>query len=87
MALVALMASLIPFGRVGFREFCVAAAGQQALLVGDLDANMNQLALIESAGEALVIIPLGIAALAWFRRRWRAGEWPNARTALTGTDE
>jgi hypothetical protein len=74
LALVALGAQLIPFGRVGFREFCVAAAGQQlSMLAADVEHNMNQLALVESAGEALVFIPLGILLLGWFRRRWREG--------------
>ncbi len=72
LAMVALLASLIPFGRVGFREFCVAAAAQRlSMLAGDVEANMNQLALVESAGEALVFIPLGLMTLLWFRRRWR----------------
>jgi hypothetical protein len=31
----------------------------------------NQLALLESAGEALVFIPLGICAIPWFRKRWK----------------
>jgi hypothetical protein len=72
LALVALAAQLIPFGRVGFREFCVAAAGHQlSLLASDAEHNMNQLALIESAGEALVFIPLGVLLLPWLRKRWR----------------
>ena len=72
LAMVALLASLIPFGRVGFREFCVAAAAHRlSMLAGDVEANMNQLALVESAGEALVFIPLGLMTLLWFRRRWR----------------
>ena len=72
LAIVALTASLIPFGRVGFREFCVAATAHRLHMLGsDVDANMNQLALVESAGEALVYIPLGIVLLPWFRRRWR----------------
>ncbi len=72
LAIVALSASMIPFGRVGFREFCVAAVAQRLAMLGsDLDANMNQLALVESAGEALVYVPLGIVLLPWLRRRWR----------------
>jgi hypothetical protein len=74
LALVALAAQLIPFGRVGFREFCVAATGHQlSLLASDAEYNMNQLALIESAGEALVFIPLGVLLLPWLRTRWRGG--------------
>ena len=72
LAIVALAASMIPFGRVGFREFCVAAVAHRLSMLGsDVDANMNQLALVESAGEAFVYIPLGIVLLPWFRRRWR----------------
>jgi hypothetical protein len=72
LALVALAAQLIPFGRVGFREFCVAATGHQlSLLASDAEHNMNQLALIESAGEALVFVTLGVLLLPWLRKRWR----------------
>lgn len=75
LALVAMTASLIPFGRVGFREFCVAVAAQRlGMLAGDVEANMNQLALIESAGEVMVFVPLGLLGLGWLRKRWRAGQ-------------
>ncbi len=78
LALVAVTASLIPFGRVGFREFCVAMAAERlGMLVGDVEANMNQLALIESAGEVMVFIPLGLLGLGWFRKRWRKGQEEN----------
>ncbi|MDY7107821.1 MAG: lysylphosphatidylglycerol synthase domain-containing protein [Planctomycetota bacterium] len=73
LALVALAASLIPFGRLGFREFCVAITAQRlSMLAADVEANMQQLALVESAGEALIFIPLGAVALLWYRKRWRA---------------
>jgi hypothetical protein len=80
LAMVALAASLIPFGRVGFREFCVAAAAARlSMEATTIDAAFKQLALLESAGEALVFIPLGIAALPWYRLRWRsAAIEPNA---------
>jgi hypothetical protein len=79
LSLVALMASLIPFGRVGFREFCVAAAAQRlSMLAGEVEANMNQLALVESAGEALVFIPLGATVLVWFRHRCHLGKRADA---------
>jgi hypothetical protein len=81
LALVALAAQLIPFGRVGFREFCVAATGHQlSLLASDAEHNMNQLALIESAGEALVFVTLGVLLLPWLRRRWRRGLNNNSNT-------
>jgi hypothetical protein len=82
LAVVALAASLIPFGRVGFREFCVAATGHQlSMLASDAEQNMNQLALIESAGEALLFIPLGVIMLGWCRRRWREGRRNNNSTS------
>ncbi len=72
LAMVALASSLIPVGRFGFREFCVAAAAARLNMEsGEIDAAFKQLALLESAGEALVFIPVGIAAIPWFRRRWR----------------
>lgn len=70
LALVAFAASLMPIGKVGFREFCVAAvAANMQATVGNT-AIWDQLALLESAGEALVFIPLGAVALLWFRKRW-----------------
>lgn len=72
LALVALASSLIPFGRVGFREFCVAAAAARlGTLSEDVTVPWAQLALVESAGEAIVFIPLGAVAMLWYRRRWR----------------
>lgn len=74
LGLVAIAAGLIPFGRLGFREFCVAAAASQlGLAAGEAEAHLNQLALVESAGEAIVSIPLGAASLFWLRGRWRRG--------------
>ncbi len=74
LAVVALTVSLVPVARVGFREYCVAVvAARMSLSGGDVHANLNQLALMESAGEALVYIPLGILALPWLRKRLRSG--------------
>ncbi|MHC5006848.1 MAG: hypothetical protein ACYTGF_05755 [Planctomycetota bacterium] len=82
LSLVALAASLIPFGRVGFREFCVAATGQQlSMFASDGGQSMNQLALVESAGEALVYIPLGVIMLGWCRRQWRVSRPVNSDNA------
>ena len=76
LSVVALAASLIPFGRLGFREFCVAqAAGLLGMMADDVQSRMNQLALVESAGEALVFVPLGLLLLPWFRRKWKQGDW------------
>lgn len=72
LAVVALAAGLIPFGKVGFREFCVAiVAARLAASTDEVELPWEQLALIESAGEALVFIPAGIFALLWYRKRWR----------------
>lgn len=72
LAIVALAASLIPFGRVGFREFCVAVAGARlGELAGDETIPWEQLALIESAGEVIVFLPAGLMGLYWCRKRWR----------------
>ena len=76
LAMVALAASLVPFGRLGIKEAMVAATGH--MLVGGVEANLNhmsQLALVESAGAILVYVPVGRLALPWFRRRWQAGSW------------
>jgi hypothetical protein len=65
--------SLIPLGRIGYREAGVAfVAGlltSGGLGAAALDAQMIQLALIESAGEAMVFIPLGLAALPWYWKK------------------
>jgi hypothetical protein len=77
LAVVALSVSLVPVARVGFREAAVAmVAGGLSLSSPDIDANLKQLALVESAGEALVYIPMGILLLPWLRRRLRSGPTP-----------
>ncbi len=81
LALVAFLAQLIPFGRLGFREFCVAvAATRLGEYSGAISENVpwEQLALIESAGEAIVFIPGGALALLWYRKRWRESSQPAA---------
>jgi len=73
LSIASLSFSLIPLGRIGYREAGVAfvagllAAGE--VTAASLDAQMIQLALIESAGEAIVFIPLGLAALPWYWKR------------------
>jgi hypothetical protein len=66
-------ASLNPLGRLGFREAAVAFSAA-ALSMGHISGIENRfqtLAVIESAGEALVAIPLGLASLLpiWSRVR------------------
>jgi hypothetical protein len=82
LALVALAASLIPFGRLGFREWAVALAAARLTAFGTDPGSIEsfasleawtQLALVESAGEASVVIPAGAVALLWYRHRWRRG--------------
>lgn len=72
LAMVALAADLVPFGKLGFREFCVAAAAARlSMQSADIDAAFKQLALIDSAGQALVYLPLGALAMLAMRGRWR----------------
>jgi len=83
LAVVAFTARLIPFGRVGFAEAAVTALAARLASVGvegsSIQAVLNesgpwaQLALVESAGEALILIPGGAITLLWLRRRWRRG--------------
>ena len=92
LALVALVASLIPFGRLGFREWAVALAAARLSAFGADPASIEslasfeawaQLALVESAGEASVVIPAGAVALVWYRHRWRRGA---GAADVSGTD-
>ncbi len=83
LALVAFAARLIPLGRVGFAEAAVTALAARLATTGMDGASIEavlsgsgpwaQLALVESAGEALILIPGGGIALLWLRRRWRRG--------------
>lgn len=80
LAIVAFAARLIPLGRVGFAEAVVTALAAWLTTSGieesTIDAVINmsgpmaQLALVESAGEALILIPTGAIALIWLRKRW-----------------
>jgi hypothetical protein len=71
LAIAAMAVSLNPLGRVGYREAGVAFfAGLLAMSGEQFEAAQIQLALIESAGEAIVAIPLGAFSLLWYRHRW-----------------
>jgi len=75
LAMAAIAVSLNPLGRVGYREVGVAFFASFLGMSGpDFDAARSQLALIESAGEALVNIPLGALSLLWYRSRWMAAK-------------
>ena len=45
---------------------------------GEVDAAFQQLALVESAGEALPVLPLGVLSIAMLWRRWRRGSESSA---------
>jgi hypothetical protein len=73
LATVAILVSLNPLGRFGYREAAVAWLAS-TLATGELDpagieAAFFQLAIIESVGEAIVLIPLGSIGSAWCLRR------------------
>ena len=80
LAIAAIAVSLNPLGRVGYREVGVAFFASYLGMSGEnFDAARNQLALIESAGEAVISIPLGSVSLLWYRHRWMKAK----RTAMT----
>lgn len=74
LGLVAILLRLLPV-QLGFREVLLGLAatriGATAMTGQELDAAFFALlALTESAGEMLVVIPLGAASLPWYRKRW-----------------
>jgi hypothetical protein len=84
LAMVALAASLMPVGKVGFREFCVAAIAQRlSMQSAEITQSWEVLALVESAGEAIIYLPTGIIALLWYRRRWRRAGADHREAAQT----
>lgn len=79
LGVVAMAASLAPFGRLGFREAAVALVATRLSLAEETVESMwAALAVVESMGELVVLLPAGTIG-AWFvRRRWMA-----ARTIAT----
>lgn len=77
LAVVAVLVSLNPLGRIGYREAAVRwvapllAGG--ALTGGEVEQRFSQLALIESGSEAIVVIPLGIVAGIWWIVSFKRG--------------
>ena len=76
LSVVGLLASFNPLGRVGWREWTLALLtsylAAESLSGGSseaIDAISSQLVLIESAGEAIAILPLGLITLIWAVRR------------------
>ncbi len=73
LAVVALVANLVPIGRVGFRELAVAWTASRLGAQSDLDVPWEQLALVESGAELLVYLPLGLMCSPWFALGLRRG--------------
>lgn len=75
LAAVAILGAGNPLGRIGWREALVAVVAPMVATSAadgqDLDALFAQLALLESAGEAAVAIPLGILGAIWCGQRLR----------------
>ena len=76
LSVVGLLASFNPLGRVGWREWTLALLtpylAAESLAGGNpeaVDAISSQLVLIESAGEVIAILPLGLFTLIWGIRR------------------
>ena len=81
LSIFAVVMSLNPLGRIGFREVAIAWIAPmlaESTLTGDeLDAQFAQLALIESGAEAMVVIPVGLIAGIWWILRVRKGSPAN----------
>ena len=73
LASIAILGAGNPLGRIGWREALVAMVAPLVIHSGatpeEVTALTSQLALLESAGEAAITIPLGIAGAVWC---WRA---------------
>jgi hypothetical protein len=73
LAVATLVVGMNPLGRVGFREATVAfVASRMAESEATVEPIFTQLALIDSASEAIVVVPLGAVAMVWFMRQWRS---------------
>jgi hypothetical protein len=78
LASVAILGAGNPLGRIGWREALVAFIAP-AVLAGsgsaeEIETLTAQLALLESAGEAALTIPLGVLGTLWCVRTLRLGE-------------
>ncbi len=72
LAMANLAVTLNPLGRVGFREAAVTLVASRLLAgQGDLLKESGELALVESAGEFLVMAPAGAVAAFMLAGRWR----------------
>ena len=72
LAAVAILGAGNPLGRIGWREALVALVAPLVIGGGaspeELDSLTSQMALLESAGEAVLTIPLGVLGAAWCLR-------------------
>jgi hypothetical protein len=75
LAAVAILGASNPLGRIGWREALVALVAPYVVTGAsspeELDTLTSQLALLESAGEAILTIPLGILGSLWCLRAIR----------------
>ncbi len=71
LTVISMVSTLAPIGSVGFREFAVAKLGSILLADPSLTSHLDAAVLLDRAGEVVVFIPLGVAALVWMARRWR----------------
>ena len=87
LAVAAVLVSLNPLGRLGYREAAVRwlapllAAG--AFTDEQIGARFAQLALIESMSEALVVLPFGLISAFWWMARVRRGHAENDAAQTT----
>jgi hypothetical protein len=75
LASVAVLGAGNPLGRIGWREALVAVVAPLVVTGAsspeELDALTSQMALLESAGEAAITIPLGVLGALWCLRAMR----------------
>jgi hypothetical protein len=71
LAAIAILGAGNPMGRIGWREGLVAIVAPYVITStdGNIDVLTSQLSLLESAGEAILTIPLGILGALWCARR------------------
>ncbi len=73
LAAVAILGAGNPLGRIGWREALVAFVAPYVITSSattqDINALTSQLALLESAGEAALTIPLGILGTIWCAKK------------------
>ena len=73
LAAVAIIGAGNPLGRLGWREALVALVAPYIITsnnsTDELHALTSQLALLESAGEAALTIPLGILGTIWCAKK------------------